>query len=145
MVFELRQAKQLALAELASEGYSDTLNMNYALMGENPAAVIAKSCNKPGDLTNADLVVLDALYRAQLEQVARTRDLEMIADFGLEWESGVRTKLYALLSSAPGRHWYEVNLAREPSIREIAEEILKEAPDCSDYYQYFRTDPLDTD
>ena len=84
MVFiELRQAKSLSLAELTSEGYAQAMADFRVIMGENSAAVIAKACTAPDELSFEETVILDAYYDSKIAQVSRLRVLEFVADFGV--------------------------------------------------------------
>lgn len=132
---ELRQSKELALAELTSQGYSEVIENARATMGENPAVAISKSCFNPDSLTGEDLVVLDALYRAQVSQIERLRVLEVVADFGVPWRQFTPQLLGVILSTDYGQWWFDRNFSNDPELVLIKEQVLASSPSCAEFYQ----------
>ncbi len=136
---ELRQAKSLTLAELASQGYSEVIENARTVMGENPAVAISKSCFVPDSLTHEDLVVLDSLYRAQASQIDRLRVLEAVADFGVPWQQYASQFLSDILAQEFGRWWFEENLSSDPELATIRDQVLMSNPSCQEFYERFTT------
>lgn len=128
---ELRQAKSLSLAELTSQGFSELTDNARTIMGENPAISISKSCFAPETLNEEDMVVLDAYYRAQAAQIDRLRILEAVADFGVPWQQYAEQLLADVLSQEFGRRWFEENLAFDPQLASIRDDILAVNIGCS--------------
>lgn len=130
VMIELRQSKELALAEITSQGYSEVIENARTTMGENPAISISKACNSPNELTPEDDVVLNAFYRAQVTQIDRLRVLEAVANFGVPWRQFAPQLLTDLLSQEHGRRWFDKNLYDAPELVEIRDEILATNPSC---------------
>ena len=137
VVYELNLSKQLAFTELISEGFTESMDNHRTLMGENAAEVIARSCTDPDSITHHDFVILSAYYSAETEQIYRLRILELVADFGVEWEDIAETKFMTLLSTQHGRRWYEVNLRLDPDLQRIGDRVYAAELRCLDYYREF--------
>jgi hypothetical protein len=58
---QIKQNNDLAKAQLLSDGWLAVMQRQTALFGENPAASIARGSVTPDQLTDEDLVVLDAV------------------------------------------------------------------------------------
>lgn len=128
---ELQQAKALSLAELTSQGYSEVLADQRALMGENAAQTIARACEQPETLSSEDAVVLHAFYLNKITQLSRLRVLETIADFGVPWQRIAEDYLVDVLSTEPGRVWFETNLISDAELFEIGKRLMQEGvPSC---------------
>lgn len=131
MVFyELRQAKTLALADLLSEAYSETLEDWRAVMGEYPAVALAKACHRPESLTREDMVILDAYYENALTQVSRLRVLENVGHFESHWELAAGSFMSPILRSEYGRWWFEHKITDDSQLQDIAKNALPRIEDC---------------
>ena len=133
MVFiELRQAKSLSLADITSEGYAEAIADFRAVMGENPAPILAKSCIDPDGLEPEEMVVLHAYFNSKIAQVSRLRVLEMVAEFGVPWQVVAQQQLNAVLVSEPGKKWFEQYIKADPELYAIGSNILEQGIDCAD-------------
>ena len=128
---ELRQAKSLSLAELTSQGYSEALADFRTVMGENPAPIIAKSCFDPDALNAEEMVVLHAYYNSKIGQISRLRVLELVADFGVPWHAVASQQLGEVLSTRPGRIWFERHLKADHEVYELGTKLLETGLDCT--------------
>lgn len=127
---ELRQAKELTLAELSSQGYAEGLAEFRTIMGENSAAVIAKSCIAPESLTPEEMVILSAYYSGRVAQVSRLRVLEFVAEFGVPWQTLAVQQLSGILDTEPGRQWFNRNLQQDSELFAIGQKIIEGGEDC---------------
>ena len=62
VVVQIDQNSQLVRVQLSVARWTDDLNLHLAMMGENPAAVVAKAIENPSELSVEDSQVLEA-YR----------------------------------------------------------------------------------
>ncbi len=128
---ELRQAKELSLAELTSEGYAEAMADYRTLMGENPAPTIAKSCFSPETLEPEDHIVLTAYYSSQIAQISRLRVLELVAQYGVPWQVLAQQQLQGVLDTEPGRTWFKRNFRVDSELYAIGQEIMTKGLDCT--------------
>lgn len=127
---ELQQAKSLSLAELTSEGYSEAMAEFRAVMGENPAPIIAKSCHDPEALNAEEYIVLTAFYSSKIAQITRLRVLEAVADFGVPWQTVARQQLVGILETEPGKAWFLRHFEVDPELYAIADEMIAAGISC---------------
>ena len=75
VIFQINQNSQLVREQLYQARWTDDLNLHLAMMGENPAAAVAKAIENPSTLSVEDSRVLEAyvLYWA----LAQTRRVLM--------------------------------------------------------------------
>jgi hypothetical protein len=57
---QINQTSALVSEQLENSNWTDQLNLHLAMMGENPAAAVAKAIENPSDLTVEETRVLDA-------------------------------------------------------------------------------------
>ena len=77
---QLRQSAELTRIQLLHAGWSDRQNNIRAVMGEEPAKVLAKSWTDGTDFTDEELHIFDAYMINELEYWARTK---VLGDVGL--------------------------------------------------------------
>ena len=128
---ELRQAKSLSLAELTSQGYSEAMAEFRVVMGENPAPTIAKACLEPEALTPDEYIVLTAFYSGKIAQITRLRVLEVVAEFGVPWQTVARQQLAGVLETEPGRVWFERHFEVDPELYQIGMQLIEDGVDCA--------------
>ena len=60
VIFQINQNSQLVREQLSQARWTDDLNLHLAMMGENPAAAVAKAIENPSALSVEDSRVLEA-------------------------------------------------------------------------------------
>ena len=132
MVFyELRQAKQLAFAEIMSQGYSEVLEDARTIMGENPAVALAKACYQPDALTREERLIIDTYYSSQLAQISRLGLLNAVADFGVSEELVSGYYVNIILSTPYGQRWFAQRAKDTPRFADYAKGV--DAQDCRSF------------
>lgn len=134
VMFELRQAKSLTLAELVSQGYGEALEDNRALMGEETALALAIACYAPKQLNDAQMVMINAYFTNQVLQASRWRVLDNIADFGVPWREIAQQQLTSVLAIPLGRHWFSSAALVDPEMAQIGAIVIERKPNCATYY-----------
>ena len=134
VLVELRQSRDIAEAQLEA-GVNDTiLNFNLALFGENAAAVQAKACHRPDELTPADRETLIAFNRALL---MRTLSMLRIRNKGLfpaerDVEEFSRGNAMGFLGTPWGRYqWSKDRVwvsAQYPQLARTFDEVMDSIP-----------------
>ena len=126
VVWELRQNQALSRAQLASDGLIAQVELSHKLMGENPGLVLSKACIEPDNLTPEEKTILAAIFRSRVMLGARNRTLEQIGNFGIDYESSVRTAFVAVFNYPYFRDEYLVQRESMPEAYTfIADEVLE--------------------
>ena len=106
VVFELRQSREIARAQLYSDGLTLAVQNDNAIIGENPGLVLAKACFDPEALTPEEKFILQNIYVRQLNTIGRIMRIEDVSDVYEKgtWKSSIA--LFPILSTAYGRAWW---------------------------------------
>lgn len=132
---ELRQAKQLASAELVSVGFSEGLSTQRSVMGEEFAGIYARACLRPEELTEADLVALDFYFQSQLISLYRLVYLEEMGGVDAAPDEVIIENMRPILATELGRRW--IGMRPMPSNwKLLLEELTQEPANCGAYYEY---------
>jgi hypothetical protein len=107
VVWELSQSRDVAYAQLSSDGTDQYLQHAVPKMGENPATALAKACNDPHSLSDEELVVLDAYFTVIVAVPLRAYNITRRSGlYEAQWENLVRVMFPLILRSIPGRTWW---------------------------------------
>jgi len=140
VLLEMRQGREVALAQLISDQHALQGSLLHAMLGEDGAKVMAKACDHPGELTRDEIEVLDAWIQSKELEIMRLRSISRLTGFydeDLEWEAVVRANLYMILGIEYGRHvWRDDprDLSAFPEVIKIADEVLEEIGDGCLWY-----------
>lgn len=142
VVGELRQAKQLAGAELLATNYMGFAERELAVLGENPAPVLVRSCLDPESVTDEDARVLVSHYQQLLFALAGMIEVELVGDFGTErWRTFASGTLLNVLTTEHGRwYWEWVKPTLYPGLRELGDALVEDlgAASCASFWESFR-------
>jgi hypothetical protein len=107
VVWELSQSRDVATAQLTSDGSDHNQQHFIARMGENSAAALAKACVDPDSLSDEELVVLDAYFSSIASVSLRAYAItERSGLYEGRWVEIMRHSFYLILRSVPGRTWW---------------------------------------
>ncbi len=108
---QIKQNTDIAKAQMLNDQWIAGQHTYLARMGENPAASLARAINTPNDLTDEDLIVLDAILA---ETFLRVSWLEALQDRGFELYdlSGPAIGFADEIGTEFGAKWWEI--ARDP-------------------------------
>ena len=107
VIVELRQAKQLARAQLISDSFAIQADRLVAQLGENSAAIIAKACQGSEPLTREVSAVLSTKY--QLHNLIAFRSWLLSELFEFEeatWRDTAATQFLYVFRNQHGRAWW---------------------------------------
>lgn len=105
---QIKQSSDLAKIELLYEESNRFVELETKIVGENAAAVWAKSIDEPENLTLAEVRIVEALLWSFVEQLRGTYRL---AELGLieedDWRSRVENEVTFYLSDPYSRAWWK--------------------------------------
>lgn len=141
VAYELEQSREIAEAQLLSDGFAAHAGRDHAMLGENPAQTLAKACSDPGDLTADDLVILHSYYYNQLSVALRSRAIAaQTAVFGSPEDLRYESRFGHIFETPYGRYWWgearAVFLAVDPGLAAQGDSVLDsldESISCSDH------------
>lgn len=114
VVWELQQVKTLTRAQLTSDLFAISVANHDTVMGESAAAVLAKACTDPAELSLEESTILNHFYVGQLELVSRMvvltdRDGLFAPDY---WKIPATGYFATVFETAYGRAWF---MQQDPS------------------------------
>ena len=102
---QVRQNTEIAKAQIVNEGWISLINTRHVLMGDNPAASLAKARARHA-LSDEDLEVLNAILEAAFADLIRA---EYMGDFGFtQMTNELRGRQFARssLDNPASRAWW---------------------------------------
>jgi len=136
VVYELNQSKQLAYVQFFNDSSGYRFDRQIAIMGEDPREALAKAALHPEDLSERDVVTLQALYRSIIMDITAVRISNMEAGLDRPWRLLAAEQTRRQFSTEPGRRWLR-SWAESLDVRddfgqreiaEIAEQALQDDP-----------------
>lgn len=135
VVWELQQNREATRSQLSTEGWHMMNQFHSSMLGEAPAAVLARSCDAPEALTTADFIVLDHYFSELLNH--RIIRLKHLSERGSSFFSSDYWKTasgwYWMFSSAAGRAWWRWSSGDfDVEVREVGDQALakREKTNC---------------
>ena len=126
VVWELRQNRALAEADLATQAYGQIQTYWQTLAGENPSVIVAKACSEPNELSDAEVGVYWAYLQMQYFNMHRNVYVESAAGFDSDVEEWIRSDMRYYLGSRLGRQEFDRFGESWPStMQRIATELIE--------------------
>ena len=128
MIWELQQSREVAIAQLTSDALDQILQMDLAETGENPNVVLAKACENPNSLTNADLWVLQAHFFANVGFILRACLIEQRTGlYEGVWIETAHARVDGAFLSRAGLTWWETQRNTYPQeMADLVDSIIVE-------------------
>ena len=135
VVWELRQAHELARLQYASESQSDQANQRLALQGESVYETLVRACYTPDELTREDAVMLDAYFNSQMGILGRMLMGRDIAALDNNWREIGRRQLRLIVRFPQGEKWVRSDYwwRSNREVLDLLEQTLREGStlDCT--------------
>ena len=146
VVFELRQAKAIATANLIAQQFQFGSAQTTAMLGDNAAQSWVKGCIDPEALDPEDVAILDIIHWSIFNKINLLGILRDRANLDLELTSYAEGVAKEIFATPYGRSWWEVNRAGLPvALVSLGDPILADIgpPRCLETYKGY-TDPSTT-
>jgi hypothetical protein len=144
VAIQIRQSSDLARVQMGHDAWLLEHQLQWALMGENPQAVLAMIMLDSESFTDEELVAADSYFQGLTSIVKR---VEYVNDAGLNLysEETLAHNTAPLLSNRVGSAWWSLNrdaVAEDaPRFRERIDELLAmDALDAPTYHERFRAE-----
>ena len=139
VAYELKQSREIAQAQLLSDGFLAHASRRIAMMGEHPALTIAKACSEPDDLTAGDMIVLNSYYESYLSVSLRSRTIaKRTGVFPSSDEPSYDFHFREVFQTPYGRFWWTTARAEysvvDPDFVDSGNRVLKsfaQSPNCT--------------
>ena len=104
VAYQINQEAELTKIQLFSEATSSRKEFNQAMMGSDPMEIVAKSVERPHELTLAELQVMDMYFISALNELRR---LEQLREAGLAVDAEVEGFHVFYFGSNFAQAWFE--------------------------------------
>ncbi len=104
VAYQINQESELTKIQLFSEATSSRKEFNQAMMGGDPMEVVAKSVERPHELTLAELQIMDFYFISALNELRR---LEQLREAGLAVDVEVESFYVFYFGSNFAQAWFQ--------------------------------------
>ena len=125
VAYQINQEAELTKIQLFSEATSSRKEFNQAMMGSDPMEIVAKSIERPHELTLAELQVMDMYLISALNELRR---LEQLREAGLAVDAEVEGFHVFYFGSNFVQAWFR-EYGGENEFEATRERILNADPD----------------
>jgi hypothetical protein len=102
---QIHQNTAITRAQLMNDYYLADMQLELAMMGDDPAASFTKAVFDPETLTEYDAAVLDRYFNYGVVQVRRLRQMDQLGLAGEGWQERIGYLRWHLGNEA-GRRWW---------------------------------------
>jgi hypothetical protein len=125
VAYQINQEAELTKIQLFSEATSSRKEFNQAMMGNDPMEVVAKSVERPHELTLAELQIMDMYFISALNELRR---LEQLREAGLAVDAEVEGFHVFYFGSNFAQAWFK-QYGGANEFESTRESILNADPD----------------
>jgi len=105
VALQIRQNTEITKAQVANDWYMADMQLELAMMGENPARSWTRAVFSPQDLDEHDAAVLDRYFNFGLVQVQRLERMHQLGMADERWKERVGYLRWHL-GNEVGRRWW---------------------------------------
>lgn len=119
---QIKDTNRIATAEFLSQSFDQQIAGLDLIVGDNLGASWARAANNPSELTDADLVSINAYLQRLWYQAIREKNIAALGNQGSEFTGTVVVWADRILSVEPALRWWTVQqeglLAADSEIRD---------------------------
>jgi len=108
VTYEMRLTRQIAFTDMTQEAMTEMSRRQTAIYGEEAAETLARACLTPHELSNADKVILEAVFTSQLQFAIRIKLLEDTGGINTIWDSQLRGIVNVITGYPQGERWMQL-------------------------------------
>ena len=108
VAFQIHQNTEITKAQITNDYYLADMQLELAMMGDNPAVSWTKAIYTPDDLTNLDAAVVDRYFNYGIVQIRRLQKMHELGLADNDWESRIGY-LNWHFGNEVGRRWWAYN------------------------------------
>jgi hypothetical protein len=124
VAFQIHQNTEITKAQITNDYYLADMQLELAMMGDNPATSWTKAIYTPNDLTNVDAAVVDRYFNYGLVQIQRLQKMHELGLADDDWENRIGY-LGWHFGNEVGRRWWAYSKEGFPNdFIETVDEVL---------------------
>ncbi len=102
---QINQNTQITKAQMVNDYYLADMDLELAMMGDDPAISWTKAVYAPSELNHEDAVILDRYFNIGLIQIDRLRKMHEMGMADEDWEDRINYLSWHL-GNEVGRRWW---------------------------------------
>lgn len=103
---QINQNTEITKAQIANDYFLADMNLELAMMGEDPASSWVKAVYSPDEVTQYDAAILDRYFNYGVVQILRLQEMHELGLAPDDWQKRV-TYLSWHLGNEVGHRWWE--------------------------------------
>ena len=124
---QIKQNTEITKAQVANDWFLADMQLELAMMGENPAASWTKAVYTPGELTHRDAAVLDRYFNYGLVQLQRLQQMNELGMAHDRWKDRISYLRWHLGNDVGRRWWAHFKDGFPPDFAATVDEILEKS------------------
>ena len=129
LVYELNQSRVHMDAQMVDASFQMSFQTNLAVMGENPASIIAKACSDLASLSEDERVALDAIHNSHYIALEHSRVMAMLGIFDEDWWKPATRSAYVYAYPGGVEWWRHTRPAAHPDLVEVIDKGIAQGQD----------------
>jgi hypothetical protein len=106
VALQINQNTEITKAQIANDYFLADMNLELAMMGEDPASSWVKAVYSPDEITQYDAAILDRYFNYGVVQILRLEEMHELGLAPDDWQERV-DYLSWHLGNEVGRRWWE--------------------------------------
>ena len=127
VALQIRQNTRITKAQVANDWFLADMQLELAMMGENPASAWAKAVVAPDDLDDREAAVLDRYFNFGLVQIQRLQKMHELGVADAQWMERASYLSWHLGNEVGRRWWSHFRGGFPDEFAAMVDHILEEA------------------
>ena len=103
---QINQNTEITKAQIANDYFLADMNLELAMMGDDPASSWVKAVYSPDEITQYDAAILDRYFNYGVVQISRLEEMHELGLAPDDWQERVNYLSWHL-GNEVGRRWWE--------------------------------------
>ena len=121
---QINQNTQIAKAQITNDYYLADMELELAMMGDDPITSWTKAVYTPSDLTKEDAAVIDRYFNYGFVQIQRLQKMQELGLADDEWENRLEYLSWHLGNEIGRRWWAYMKISAPNDFVQMVDEIL---------------------
>jgi hypothetical protein len=146
VALQIRQNTRITKAQVANDWFLADMQLELAMMGENPAATWAKAVFSPDELDYHDAAVLDRYFNFGLVQIQRLQKMHELGVADAEWMQRASYLSWHLGNEVGRRWWGHFRAGFPDDFARMVDDILRkvDTENAAALHALLGTPPIET-
>lgn len=131
VALQIRQNTEIAKAQVANDWFMADMQLEIAMMGENPGRTWAKAVCTPDELDHGEAAVLDRYFNYGVVQVQRLQKMHELGLADREWAERAKYLQWHLGNETGRRWWAHFRSGFPAELAQTIDRLLEDSTDVN--------------